>query len=100
MLVAFAVLLAAAPLVRCEEEEVQEQIVIEQEAAAEQPAAAGTPAAAGGYADLATDYLNKATEYAKPYVDQAYEAAAPYLDQAQVCACLRVGLPLSVRVGG
>lgn len=104
---AFAALLVAAPLVRCQEED-DEAVVfedaVEEQPAAEEPVAAAAGGAAGGYADMATEYINKASEIAKPYVDQAYEAAAPYLDQAQVrrrrAHARRVGARLPEAAGG
>ncbi|WIA20892.1 hypothetical protein OEZ85_005238 [Tetradesmus obliquus] len=104
MLLAVVALLATSAVVRCQDDE--EPTVMhfssEPEAAAEAaeaaaepipaatptPAAATpTPAAAAGsmdaYKELATEYLNKATETATVYVAQAQELATEYLGQAQ-----------------
>jgi len=68
----------AAPLVRCQDddEDVAEEFVETETAAS--PEAAGA-AAGAGIADLATDYLNTATELGKQYVGQAAEVAQQYL---------------------
>ena len=75
---AFAALLVAAPLVRCQDDDedaVAEEAVIETEAASSPEPAAG----AAGIADVATEYLNTATELGKQYVGQAAEVAQEYL---------------------
>lgn len=80
LLLAFAALLVAAPLVRCqdEDEEAFEETVVETEAAAS-PEPAAAAASAGGIADVATEYLNTATELGKQYASQAAEVAQQYL---------------------
>lgn len=75
---AFAALLVAAPLVRCQDddEDVAEEFVETETAASPEPADA---AAGAGIADMATEYLNTATELGKQYVGQAAEVAQQYL---------------------
>uniref|UniRef100_A0A383WQA9 Uncharacterized protein n=1 Tax=Tetradesmus obliquus TaxID=3088 RepID=A0A383WQA9_TETOB len=102
MLLAVVALLATSAVVRCQDDEEPTVMHFSSEAAAEAaeaaaepipaatptPAAATpTPAAAAGsmdaYKELATEYLNKATETATVYVAQAQEMATEYLGQAQ-----------------
>lgn len=79
---AFAALLVAAPLVRCQDDDddSEEVFVDASEAASPEPAqAAAAGAGAGGIADMATEYLNTATELGKQYAGQAAELAQQYL---------------------
>lgn len=99
LLMAFAALLVAAPLVRCQDDEDDaEEVPVHTEAASSPEAAEG----GAGYADVATEYLNTATELGKQYVGQAAEVAQEYLGQygvsVSVCwGCMRagVGVPVS-----
>jgi hypothetical protein len=80
LLLAFAALLVAAPLVRCQDDEddVDDTFVdAEETVASPEPAAAA--GGAGGIADVATEYLNTATELGKQYASQAAEVAQQYL---------------------
>jgi hypothetical protein len=79
LLLAFAALLVAAPLVRCQDDDddVEDTFVdAEETVASPEPSAAGS---AGGIADVATEYLNTATELGKQYASQAAEVAQQYL---------------------
>lgn len=81
LLLAFAALLVAAPLVRCQDDDDSEEVFVDaSEAASPEPAqAAAAGAGAGGIADMATEYLNTATELGKQYAGQAAELAQQYL---------------------
>lgn len=80
LLLAFAALLVAAPLVRCQDDDdVEEEFVDAEETVVSEPAAATTGGSVGGYADMATEYLNTATELGKQYASQAAEVAQQYL---------------------
>lgn len=72
----------AAPLVRCQDDDdiEEEDFVDAEETVVDEPAAAATAGgSAGGYADMATEYLNTATELGKQYASQAAEVAQQYL---------------------
>jgi hypothetical protein len=87
LLLAFAALLVAAPLVRCQDDDddVEDTFVdAEETVASPAPAAAGS---AGGIADVATEYLNTATELGKQYASQAAEVAQQYLGSYGVSTC-------------
>lgn len=77
---------------RCQDDDdVEEEFVDAEETVASEPAAAATASgSAGGYADMATEYLNTATELGKQYASQAAEVAQQYLGSYGVS--VRVGL--------
>ena len=76
LLVALAVLLVAAPIVRCQEEE---------DAPESAPAAVDVDPASplDQYQKMATEYVQKAIEVGTPYVEQAQEVAAVYVEKAK-----------------
>jgi len=74
LLVALAVLLVAAPIVRCQEEE---------EAPESAPAAVDPASPLDQYQKMATEYVQKAIEVGSPYVEQAQEVAAVYVEKAK-----------------
>lgn len=68
MLIALALLVLAAPVVRCSEEE-------------EAPPAAGSPL--DQYKAMAMEYFNMAVDVGTPYVEQAQELAGVYVGKAK-----------------
>jgi bacteriorhodopsin len=76
LLVVLAVLLVAAPIVRCQEEE--------EDVPEATPAAAAVPASPlDEYTKMANEYVQKAIEVGTPYVEQAQEVAAVYVEKAK-----------------